>query len=692
MKASLSALVSELQRRRVFRVAAVYAVVAWVVVEVSATIFPALQLPEWTVTLVVILAVLGFPAALALAWAFDITPAGVERTPTITPSPAPAAADAGHASAPPAPAGAGGTVRVGGIVAPKPPPRAPARGPIAPRTPERAGAAGDPPAGEPPQAAELQPPDPERVKRASLAHLRHELRTPVNAILGYSEMLGEDAREAGEQELLADLEKIRAAGRQLLSLIDRILHPDRIAATAAEQDLEAFGAELRHELRTPITAVIGYTEMLIESAREQHREDLLPDLQRILDAARQLLGHLDDIVRLSAAEAPQPAAGGELSRVTVMAQEVLAKIQPLPVASAADAEIGQASLLVVDDNPTNRDLLSRQLARQGFSVSTAENGREALEMIEAQDFDLVLLDIMMPEIDGVEVLRRLKGDPAHHDLPVIMISALDEVASVVRCLEMGARDYLTKPFDPVLLRTRIGASLELRRAHLQADRLAEQLRGEQDFSDRLLLSLMPATVAGRIRAGESAIADARPEVTVLSAELEGCGRLISRNAPAELVAQLSEVFAGFEQLAQRHDLEVFRVSGLNCTAVAGLPTARDDHTEVIAELALELVEATQRFAETTGEPLRIRIGVHCGPAVAGVLATEHLTYGVWGDAVETAARIRAQGTPGAIQVTPAVHSRLRDRYQFENRGVIEVSGKGQMRIYLLRDRAAAVAG
>ena len=134
-------------------------------------------------------------------------------------------------------------------------------------------------------------------------------------------------------------------------------------------------------------------------------------------------------------------------------------------------------MLVVDDIEANRDVLSRQLERQGHVVPTAENGRQALEMLRAHTFDLVLLDIMMPEMDGYEVLQRLQADEALRHLPVIMISALSELDSVVRCIEMGAEDYLTKPFNPTLLKARIGACLEKKRAHDRETHLFQQLQG-----------------------------------------------------------------------------------------------------------------------------------------------------------------------------------------------------------------------
>jgi CheY-like chemotaxis protein/HAMP domain-containing protein len=120
-------------------------------------------------------------------------------------------------------------------------------------------------------------------------------------------------------------------------------------------------------------------------------------------------------------------------------------------------------LLIVDDNEINRDVLARRLGRQGYTTAAAENGRKALEMVQTQTFDLLLLDIMMPELNGYEVLRHLKADSHLRDIPVIMISALDDMDSIVRCIKLGAEDYLPKPFDPVLLRARIGASLEKKR-------------------------------------------------------------------------------------------------------------------------------------------------------------------------------------------------------------------------------------
>ncbi|HSM57962.1 MAG TPA: SpoIIE family protein phosphatase [Candidatus Sulfomarinibacteraceae bacterium] len=154
-----------------------------------------------------------------------------------------------------------------------------------------------------------------------------------------------------------------------------------------------------------------------------------------------------------------------------------------------DGETGQ--VLVVDDHELNRDMLSRRLARQGHEVALAENGREALEMARSHEFDLVLLDIMMPEMDGYQVLEALKADEALRHIPVIMISAADQIESVVRCIEMGAEDFLPKPFNPVLLKARVGASLEKKRLRDRERQYARSLERDLEIGREIQAGFFP---------------------------------------------------------------------------------------------------------------------------------------------------------------------------------------------------------
>ncbi|MBA2343947.1 MAG: response regulator [Rubrobacter sp.] len=301
----------------------------------------------------------------------------------------------------------------------------------------------------------------DRTHRAFLANLRHELRTPLNAVIGYSEMLLEDVAEAGPEELSPDLEKINQAGTGLLSLVNQALDPAIVEAVETGEDLENLGVRLRHDLRTPITTVIGYSEMLLEEADDLGAGEAVPDLQKIHTSAERFLSLIDDVADFSKIEAGETTSRLEDSGTSEMirdAANIGASHSVRP-----DFVAGGNPVLIVDDNEINRDVLARQLGRQGYTTAVAENGRQALEMVLAREYDLLLLDIMMPEMNGYEVLRHLKADERLRDIPVIMISALDEIETVVRCIEMGAEDYLQKPFNPVMLRARIGASLEKKR-------------------------------------------------------------------------------------------------------------------------------------------------------------------------------------------------------------------------------------
>ncbi len=300
----------------------------------------------------------------------------------------------------------------------------------------------------------------ERTQRAFLANLRHELRTPLNAIIGYSEMLLEDAEDEGLEDLIPDLQKIHTAGKGLLALVNGILDPAKIRPGELDLDPETIGAKLNFELRTPLNAIIGYTEMLLEDAEDGEQADLLPGLQKIHAAARRFLAMLNDIVNFSRIEASEIVTDLETAATSSMIRDVVTTIRPLAEDDADSVPADRGYLLVVDDNEMNRDILACYLEQEGHTVAVAENGRRALEMVKTHRFDLVLLDVMMPEVDGYQVLQRLKDDDTWRDIPVIMISALDEIDSVVRCIEMGAEDYLPKPFDPVLLGARISASLE----------------------------------------------------------------------------------------------------------------------------------------------------------------------------------------------------------------------------------------
>jgi len=304
-----------------------------------------------------------------------------------------------------------------------------------------------------------------------ISQARHDLRNPISDILGFSELLGEDAERAGLKEIAAELQTIYRAGLHLFKQVNEGLDL---------RQLESAPASLQVLLLTIFSfsqTIIGIAEGLKPKYVLLGADALAQDLDRITAAARLLSTRAPTV--LSFLTEPQPTAGarpGEVADelepgVPANATGTAAPRLPGPEATGTPAGLRKegtlvpagASLLVVDDNESNRELLTRLLVRQGYKVLVAESGRRALELLWMHQFDLVLLDFMMPDLDGYAVLERMQADEQRRHIPVIMISGLDDLAVLVRCIERGADDYLTKPFDSVLLRARIGACLEKKR-------------------------------------------------------------------------------------------------------------------------------------------------------------------------------------------------------------------------------------
>lgn len=323
-----------------------------------------------------------------------------------------------------------------------------------------------------------------------LSKIRHELRTPINHILGYCDILLEEDSVPGA--FRADLLKIHNGGRQLLSLINHYF--DEKTFLTMKRDLHT----LFHELRTPVNHIIGYSELLEEQASEAGCAHFAPDLHKINLAAQTWLSLMEEHLL------PAPAAGGMEGGIQL--DPGIGFVTPVPRSASAPVQ-QTGALLVVDDDPANREMLGRRLQKEGYTVTLAENGLQGIKLLRGRSFDLVLLDLIMPGLDGYQVLARLKGDPQLKHVPVIMISALDQENGIARCIEMGAEDYIAKPFTPVFLRARIGASLEKKRLRDQERKTFEallesqrQLAADLAEASQYVQSLLPEKLTGPVRA------------------------------------------------------------------------------------------------------------------------------------------------------------------------------------------------
>jgi adenylate cyclase len=521
----------------------------------------------------------------------------------------------------------------------------------------------------------------ERLTRALTAFLRQEVQAPATAVADFLDMIIEDARSSQPESMLADLNRMRGASVQLNAFVKSLIQ-DSSAERQKDETPEAFHRRLRHDLRTPLNAIKGYSELLIEDMDADGNHPLRQDLIKLKESADQLLGQIDAMAALARREEAGPAIDSSGALKLDLVADVLRTVEPLPAGGAGEA-VQSSRILVVDDNASNRVVLERRLAREGHQVTTAANGAAALELVGNKTFDLILLDLIMPGMSGFEVLRRLKAAEHTNDIPVIIISALDELDSVVRCIEAGAEDYLTKPFNPTLLRARIGASLEKKWLRDREKKFVADLEQEKARSETLLLNILPQSIVDRMRNGEKVIADTINEATILFCDLVGFTTLSAELTAERTIDFLSRIFSAFDSLAADHGVEKIKTIGDAYMVAAGVPKAQCDHAERIAALAPRMLDAVSAIAETTGLKLEARIGIHTGPITAGVIGTHKFVYDVWGDTVNTASRMESHSLPGRIQISAATRAALGDRFKLRRRGVIEIKGKGTMETYFL---------
>jgi adenylate cyclase len=360
--------------------------------------------------------------------------------------------------------------------------------------------------------------------------------------------------------------------------------------------------------------------------------------------------------------------------------------------------IREATILIVDDQEANVALLEAFLADEGYrSVHSTTDAREALSLFQELRVDLVLLDLHMPHVDGFAVMQQLQASIAPDAYVPILILTADAGAEVKRrALTGGAKDFLSKPLDFEEVSARIRNLLETRLLHLQLrerNRVLEEatraLDAERQLSERLLLNVLPRSIAERLKRGPGIIADSFAEATVIFADIAGFTPISSRLTPEAVVAWLNDVFSAMDRLAEQHGLETIKTIGDAFMLASGLPAPRADHAEAAAEVALLIRDQMASRTAPDGRPLEIRIGMHTGPVVAGVIGTRKFTYDLWGDTVNTASRMESHGVNGTIHVTARTYERLRHTYAFEERGAVEIKGMGTMQTYFLTGRRRA---
>jgi adenylate cyclase len=498
---------------------------------------------------------------------------------------------------------------------------------------------------------------------AALATLRHELRTPLNHIIGYSEMLLEEGESGPAAKLEPGLRQILEQARQLLGMINDLLSPARIEAGGVDPD------RLPAELSVPLREIIGRGDALKRQAVEVGGNNVREDVDRICSAAERLLTLVTH-------------------GLAVAAPRAVARSADVPVVGPIRAG-GRGAILVVDDNEGNREMLARRLARQSYDVRTAPGGREALESLREDLADLVLLDVLMPGMDGYETLTRLKAAETLRDIPVLMISALDEMQSVVRCIQLGAEDYLPKPFDPVLLQARIGACLEKKRLRDQEVRhLQELAEWNRTLERRVQEQVAQVEQLGRLKrffspqlaelivagGADDPLRTHRREITVVFLDLRGFTACAEMAEPEELMGVLREYHAAMGRLILEHEGTLERFTGDGMMVFFNDPVPVPNPAERAIRMAVAMREAVERLStgwRKRGWDLSLGVGIAEGYATIGAIGFEgRWDYGAIGTVTNLAARLCNEARGGQVLVASRVAAAVE--------GLIEADGVGSL--------------
>lgn len=333
------------------------------------------------------------------------------------------------------------------------------------------------------------------------------------------------------------------------------------------------------------------------------------------------------------------------------------------------------TVLIVDDTPTNVAMMAG-LLKEKYNTRVATNGEKALALASVDDPpDLILLDIDMPGMDGYEVCRRLKANSATEEIPIIFLTARTDADDEQKGFDLGAVDYIHKPFSPPLVMTRVSTQLALRQA-------VKQAREAQKEADNLLHCLLPQSAAEEIRSLGTVIPRRYENVAVLFCDIANFTAYCDGHTPEDVVARLDAAFVVFEQVTSKFGLEKIKTVGDSFMAAANLLLPLDNPLEATISCGIEM--ASKLIDSELG--WEAHVGVHAGPVVAGIVGQERYQFDIWGDTVNVAARMAGKAGPGGVAVTQDIWKFVDARFEGRSLGTLDVRGKGEVSVVEITKR------
>lgn len=488
------------------------------------------------------------------------------------------------------------------------------------------------------------------------------------------------AEEAGrhEDDFLATLEQVREICGRGSALV-----AERFAPRDAAQEPGEFLAWLSdevHALKNCVAGIKYACDLLLEQGDERFLpfEETIQEIRAHFDACMAVLGATRAKLR-----ANEPA-GGDASGLPAIAVAGEPVELPLRAPDYVVPAVEPGHILVVDDERTSREYLAKELEKHGHRVTLAENGRQAIELLqqtcyrpESQPIDLVLLDLWMRDVDGLTVLAEMKKDYGLRSIPVVMVSAHDEIDSVVKCISYGADDYLTKPYEPRILQARVNSCLAKAELRRQERILNEQIRAAKRRADNLLYDIFPYTVAEELITSGAVKPRGCENVAVMFCDVVGFTPYCNNRTPEEIVASLHELFSAYDEAIREYRVEKIKTIGDCMMVTAGLAQRFENPV-------LSCIQCGQKMIRSAGAcsaRWNVRVGIHVGPVVAGMAGNRQYAFDVWGDTVNTAARIEATAEPNTIAVSEPAWSQVFELCRGHSLGVKPLKGRKSLEVF-----------
>lgn len=324
-------------------------------------------------------------------------------------------------------------------------------------------------------------------------------------------------------------------------------------------------------------------------------------------------------------------------------------------------------LLIVDDSAENLQVLNA-LLKDEYRLKLAKSGMKCLEIAQQHPQpDLILLDVIMPEMDGFQVCTALKESSVTASIPVIFLTALNEVADETKGFRVGGSDFITKPFNPDIVKARI-------RTHID-------LQHERKKSNELLRVLLPDAVVHDLIQHGRHTPQIKENVSILFCDFVGFTPISASLSPETLINELSDIFSAFDRICEDNNTTRIKTIGDAYMAVSGIHGPSDEHAHDIIKSALSFIDYLEKRNKENSQQWHCRIGVHSGKVIAGIIGRTRFIYDVVGDDVNIASRTESVGSPMVVTITPATHQLIRDKYELTSAGVFNLKGKGELELF-----------